>query len=224
MQTTDEPVEQEITPYYSSSSRKAKARKGSTGSKKAAPETTGSSQEHLSEDETSGPLADGEASLSGSDIKVWGDEEDHQQGLVLGVQSFAGEPSWAGGALKAKPPATTSQALRVPVAVAGAKGTSSAPSGPLFPAEKENEEEGAGGVSGGKGLISAASSTGEDRRREEVRGGFSSHGGDKGGDEGGLDSEGRSGSRKHATEEKGNDTIGGAGITALNQKVCVHAD
>lgn len=156
--------------------------------------------------------------MSGSDIKLWSDEEDHQQGPVLAVRSLAGDSSYAGGSTsKAELPATALQAPGVPVAVAGATGTSLAPGpgGPLSPTEKESEDGGVGGVSGGEaGLLSAAASMGDDRHREKVRGGGSNQGGDKGGlDSGG----GRSRSRA-------NNNIGGAGKPATNQKVSVHAD
>lgn len=157
--------------------------------------------------------------MSGSDIKFWGDKEDHQQVPVRAVQPIAGDSSCAEDASRADLPATALQAAGVSVAGAGTKATSLAPLAPLSPTEKESEKASDCGTSDGDGFLSAAASGGDGLHREEVGRDFSNRSGEKGG----LNPEGKKESGGGTTGEKysGNN---GAGNASANLKVCIHAD
>lgn len=214
--STDQPDRHLNTKNQSSSTRKAKAHEGSGGPSNEAPDMTGS-LEHFSEAETSGPLADGEASLSGSDVKFWGDDQYRQQGPMGVVQPLAGDPSYAGHALRVEPPAAALPTAGVSLAAEGANRTTLAILGSPFPTENDMGGGGDGDVSEREGVLSVCDFTGDDRQCEAARKTFSS----KGGGSGGLDSGGRSGSRTNGTAK--NDDIG-ADKSDTDQKVCDHLD
>lgn len=207
--------------------RKAKRRKGSKGSTKAAPVTT-ASPEHLTTEETSGLLAfgqprRGQGSLSGCDTKCPGEGDDHQQGSTPPVQppledGHSGVSSYVGGASTTETnQATAVQAAGESEAVAGTEGVSLAR---LSAPPLKQEEKGDGGASEEDGLEPASAARSDHRHHEEVRRGASM----KGNSNGGLDSGGRTEPREdEATSEK---FIGSnvAGTTAAALTVSSQAD
>lgn len=123
-------------PTTCSSSRKAKARKSSTGSTKPVRGTSASSQ-RLAKKEKSGFLEPGQRSLSGSDTENWSEGDDHHQGFTPIAESLLGDgrPEDSSNVTgPSKRQARASPVAGVSGAVAGIEGVSS--TRPSVPGEK----------------------------------------------------------------------------------------